>query len=69
MREILEQVIVNSLSEWFYSHRLTTRHEARRSSMRIHFILAKEANRNANIFFLSKEKVVLNVISGQICFI
>lgn len=69
MKEILEQM-VNSLSEWFYSHRLITRQQARKSTMRICFILAKQANRKAFIFFfLSKGKVVLNAISEQTCFI
>lgn len=49
--------MANSLSEWVYSHRLTTRHEARKSSVRICFILAKQANRNAN-YFSAKQKLL-----------
>lgn len=56
IKEILEQM-ANSLSEWVYSHRLTTRHEARKSSVRICFILAKQANRNAN-YFSAKQKLL-----------
>lgn len=48
--------MVNSLSEWFYSHRLITRQQARKSTMRICFILAKQANRKAFIFFFSQQR-------------